>query len=341
MQLSKVIHPEVLLGLRGYAPMTEYYNKIIGSIGERTPKGWHINNSKIAKMFEDDPQFFSHYQLCKRFKEESDHKIYYIPKEFAKALASIDKVIPVTVLKKGFTAFFQIGDGGLKDDAGGIEGGYVAIDSSSEFGFKDTANPDALCFALSYINEPPTPIKEGGYWPVTKFMCEIESDETLSDLIAKVQIHKDSFGRFADGQKLVLSSSNITPEVEAIRAAAFRCFVNAAVYVHSSDPDVAKLVPTKSMTKPQRAASRTHNGMENMCMMPMTVLNKNYALGRQYSVDTSLVQTHMRWQRCGEAFSQVKLIWVKEHERNYNKEIQYGSSTDASRAIGISSNNGG
>lgn len=314
MKFSNVIHPEILLGLRGAKIMTDYYNRVIGCIGRPiSGKGWEVNDERVATMFTQDPNFFSHYILCKIFKDEGSHKIYYVPKDFAKALSTIDKGIPSEILKKGFVAYFQLGAGALSDDAGPIEGGYVCVDTADRFGFK-TVDPNKLCFALSYMNVPPRSLHEGGYWPVTKFMCEIDESK-LNALIAKVKSHADTTGAIKDG-KLIFKPKNLNEDEEELRNAAFRCFINAAIYVHSSDPEVARLLPSKELSKAQKAKQQSY-GFENQCYMPMTVLNKSYALGRTYSVGETNVETHMRFQRCGKDLSEVKLVWVAPHVRHF------------------------
>jgi hypothetical protein len=52
--------------------------------------------------------------------------------------------------------------------------------------------------------------------------------------------------------------------------------------------------------------------------LPYVVVGKDYH-GRKFSVDGTAVSGHFRWQPCGTQRSQVKLVFVKPHERVYKK----------------------
>jgi len=95
--------------------------------------------------------------------------------------------------------------------------------------------------------------------------------------------------------------------------------LKCVLYINSGDPDLRHLKPTP---KPPADAKRKHHrrwARENECPVPVTLLGFGYKKPREFSKDTAFVNTHMRWQPYGPNRSKIKLIWVKEHERQLKK----------------------
>lgn len=98
--------------------------------------------------------------------------------------------------------------------------------------------------------------------------------------------------------------------------------VNTAVYVNSQDPEIDQLKPLRNYTRKQQV-NLGNIKASNLCTLLINLVNWEYYTGRQYTCGEVGVASHMRWQPCGKERSEVKLIWVKEHTRNYNKsELQ-------------------
>jgi hypothetical protein len=101
--------------------------------------------------------------------------------------------------------------------------------------------------------------------------------------------------------------------------------VNTAIYVYSQDPEIDNLKPLKLYT-PKELGRMTSDVKENLCTLPVHLVNWNYHTGKQYTTDKAFVHSHMRWQPCGPGRQELKLVWVKEHVRHYNKEERNGES---------------
>lgn len=101
--------------------------------------------------------------------------------------------------------------------------------------------------------------------------------------------------------------------------------VNTTIYVYSQDPEIDKLRPLKLYTNKELGAMGK-DVKDNLCTLPVTLVNWNYHTGRHYNVDEAFVGAHMRWQPCGPGRQELKLVFVKEHVRKYNnKEIDHGT----------------
>jgi len=93
--------------------------------------------------------------------------------------------------------------------------------------------------------------------------------------------------------------------------------MNCIIYINSQEPDLQKTVPDFNLTvKRKRELAEKGMGL-NEFALPIINVSWNYKKPTIYNMDSSFVETHPRWQPCGPNRSQVKLIWVKEHERHY------------------------
>lgn len=287
-QLSKVIHPEILLDLRGELEYRTALKATMGMARYEEDMGCWAVHSRLSDLFQRDRNMSAMIFTMKRFLEAKEKKVYYVPKDFAIALSRIDKAIPASILKQGFVAYFELGSGAFSD----VQGGYVYIDTALRMGMADRGGKRSTTNELCIIA---LTVDENG--DMARYSGDLRDDFSLKEK---------------------LDSSINTPGVwdaGPINSAALQCLINAAIYVHSSDPDIANLIPRREMNSPQREESRNRYNIENMCMLPMVVLNRSFALGRQYSSDTSVVSSHFRWQRHGPGNSLVKLITIEEFVR--------------------------
>jgi len=95
--------------------------------------------------------------------------------------------------------------------------------------------------------------------------------------------------------------------------------INTVLYINSKDPDIENLKPVNHYNR-KALASIPQARRANLCTMPVKLLGWSF-YGNNYNVDSTTVQQHLRWQPCGLNRSEVKLIWVKEHTRNYSKGV--------------------
>ena len=92
--------------------------------------------------------------------------------------------------------------------------------------------------------------------------------------------------------------------------------INSVAYINSNDPSIDSLRPLKLYNKKQISTlSKDHR--ENLCTLPVKYINFNFH-GKIYSIDSTVVSGHFRWQPCGTNKNETKLIWIEEHNRKYN-----------------------
>ena len=209
----------------------------------------------------------------------------------------------------------QFASGALKDDTGPISGAIVVIDTIDGLGYRNKTGSDDndLALSLSYygIDEDHP---EMGPTVVTKLSCPLSRSKVagITNAIDELNLegHRDP------------------EERRASRLPVYRAIINALIYLRSADPEIMKLRPLAELTNKKRVEEKHRVPVHNELTVPISVLNWGYHEGNSYSVDSSFVQTHMRWQRCGPGLSQVKLVWVREHERRYKKGEENGLSRD-------------
>lgn len=315
MKLRDIVHPEVVLGIRGRANDIEIY---------KSAKEWvKVVNGMVAvrddamKLFGRDENLLEHFILCEKFSSHPTARlenVFYVPKEFLKALSRIDREIPVDIIKDDFIGYLQFADSVISDDTGPVEGAYVFVGRGKEIGIRDKNGvEDKKVLAISYLNKHTGQHK--GFWVVNRLSCELTPSK-VDDLVSSVKAEDRSL---AKGITIPVSE-----EAQEARKKVFRAVINALVYIHSADPSILGLLPADRLTSSQRQQSRFNNGLENQTGISLRILNLRYGteIERHYNVDSTVVQTHMRWQRVGPQLSQVKLIWVKEHERHYDNKIE-------------------
>jgi len=94
-----------------------------------------------------------------------------------------------------------------------------------------------------------------------------------------------------------------------------RLCLKSLIYLYSAEPNLSReagATSDKSSAHKLKKFYRHNN--------PFDVVSVGYGFhGINYSVDSTLVQGFFRWQRFGPGLALVKLIWIDEHERHYNK----------------------
>ena len=318
MKLKNYMHPEMVLGLRGSKKLNLYYASALNVLSlERVNVDGQVktllnaNLSRLPRDFTDeivayfeqafnDSISLNHLSLIKLFFAEKGD-IYHFPKDFAKTLSSINKKIPINNMPDDFVAYFNLPEGSLFYDGASVRGCYV------------------------YVGEPKweVQIKDGSsYKGRCLFVSGVMNDFTVSKFVSPLEgLTPDDLYKGLLEQGLVKDAASKDPSVvdHSSRASLISFVVNACLYINSMDNNIALLKPENKLKHRERDAQRKVCPVENETSMPVKVVSWDYHTGRQFNVDGTTVQTHMRWQRCGPEHSQIKLVWVKEHERTYNK----------------------
>jgi len=355
MKLTKILHPELIYGLRGNADEIKIlhrlmdgvtfskegytylnlrpedgatYDPVPGSVADIRYTGkpipgkkdipggqWVQNNFSFSgPIMQLDDHSRNFMAMCKKFKVESG-KSYYINKDFLLALSEIDREIPLEYLPKRFLGYFGFPDKAIQDDTGYVTGAYVYVGDARETILKDDLYGKQVLWVV-YLNEDES--GQFSHTHITEFRLELDSkkiSEITSDLPSS-----DFFVR--------PGIVSVQPTQAAIRKrdVVIRALLNAILYLNSEDTEIKRAV---GLSNPNLSHSKTRElrktqeseGLLNYCALPVTFLNYHYA--RKYSVDSTTVSGHFRWQRCGAGYSKVKLIWIDEHVRNYSaaKEV--------------------
>jgi hypothetical protein len=90
-------------------------------------------------------------------------------------------------------------------------------------------------------------------------------------------------------------------------------------YLLSGEPDLRFWDNKVPDNLPKRDKDRWKTANQDKPDFPAYLVGVNWMKDRIRHVDSSSVSAHFRWQPCGTARSLVKLIWIDEHERVYNK----------------------
>lgn len=89
--------------------------------------------------------------------------------------------------------------------------------------------------------------------------------------------------------------------------------IKCLLYLHSGDPDLRHLRPEPKPRNAKALKKWRRTNVEH----PVILVGFDYKKPKAYSAGEVFVDTHLRWQPYGPGYSQVKLIWVKEHTRHY------------------------
>ena len=294
MKLSKVIHPEIMLNRRGTSILRLPYREFLPSI-KHCPEGYLVTNHDLASK---DRNIISHFCLCYRFKHNSG-KIYHVGKEFLEAISKVDREIPIQYLPDNMMVYFSFAEKTIYDGEEEIQGAYVYIGDAkntilnvSEWGQK--------VIWVSYVSVN----MSYGRW-----ISEVTAAK-VSEIL----------------QNQSTMDFNYNPNLEHInkgsREEVYRTIINLALYTNSSGADFLSLKPMHNESNNKKNIEEKNTGYVNECTLPLTLLGWNYHNERKYTVDATWVETHPRWQPCGPNHSEVKLIWVKGHERHYNGPVK-------------------
>lgn len=248
--------------------------------------------------------------ICERFKRYDDKKIYRVNPHFLKALSRMDVEIRRELLPQTeFSTYFSFPPGVLIDhDGDNIIGGYVHMEPPTTKCSQDLREHDIAfrCCAItmgkdSRLSFGPSLTAILGLNFGQKFKAAMKSLEAYAKKDREFQPVHDRLEYSVDGF-------------------IFRTLLNATMYIHSMNPDVSHLRPVRELTsREQKEISRKGIDLNNS-PYPVILLSWNYESGVEYSKDSTIVSTHLRWQPYGPGWGQTKLIMVREHERHFKKQ---------------------
>jgi hypothetical protein len=100
---------------------------------------------------------------------------------------------------------------------------------------------------------------------------------------------------------------------EIIPTSMIEYIAKCLVYIESGDPDIQSEKGNPPLTKKPKKIKRH---LEDFC--PFDIVRVGYSFhGRTKHTDSWSVSGHFRWQPCGSKLTQVKLIWIDEHDRGW------------------------
>lgn len=305
MKFSKILHPETALGLRGDEMLRIAYPSFLKQVSFKADAANPYDRGyRVDEILNTDHIFAGHICLVWRFFEEKA-PIYHSGKEFTQALMKVDREIPVDLLPKRFCAYFSFPEGVVFDDEEEVQGAYVFIGPSYETTVRQDGTYGGLdepTLWVSYITKaghPTNCLAPLAKEKVGKILSELPCDDFILENGKMVHKHRGTI---------------------AIRDSVYRIIVNLVLYVNSIDCDLVGAPPVRKL-KPAEKKERTRRGeIMNQCSLPVTFVSWNYKTEKSFHIDSTTVDTHMRWQRCGKENSQCKLIWVRAHERHFKSD---------------------
>lgn len=303
MRFDRVLHPEIVAGLRGPADLRKYfkdYHRQIKFVGTKPPFDVQSDSLELEKMHPSDLKIL----IFSKYFKMTGAPIYALSKDFTHALSKLSRNIPVDILPKRFFCYLSFPDGSLLHSGMSVSGAYVWL-----------SRKDEMPFGTIEIKD----LTPDSYYLVVALIAESQEDfSTLSTRIDARNIDEiyENIPLLGNNEGKEIQTDNSDKLDLENRRKMFRVIINSILYISSQDPEIEKLRPIREYTHSQRSKLRKNNSKLNLCELPVRLLNWSYH-GRIYTTDSSFVDTHLRWQRCGEKLSKVKLIWVKEHERHY------------------------
>lgn len=249
------------------------------------------------KKMESDPSLLRFISMAKIHLTQK-HSTYHICKDFFEVLFDLrDRGITSGYLPDEFVGYFSLPPDGIKDSVGDyVDGLYVVVRRFNKGGLRSIfsgSQPEHFV-SISYICEPRKTQNISVGW----ISVQLKDKELIGEAIDK------ALGEIPDREfqsKLVQLAINLT------------------LYIHSSDPELLKLTPTHDATVAVKKKYEV-GGMSNGCTIPVIAINWGYKLKDIIGEEvTTHVRGHFGWRLCGVGRSQVKLSWIREHERVYTK----------------------
>jgi hypothetical protein len=310
MKFKKILHPEIVLGRRGPLETIKYYKIAMESVLFKYGVGYYSN----AMVNNLDANQSSHILMSWKFKQELP-PVYHVGKDFSQALMKVDKSIPLDRLPERFFGYFSFVEDTIHDGENFVQGAYVFIGDSRETDIKANQYGGRSVWMITLGNQ------SGMSVPVSRLLVSLacpccdgkeHTSRKMSEMIEGLPTNDFS----PEGNRL----GEVTPSIADSRSAVSRLLINLVLYIHSMEPDVQRLPVERHLSLKRQKQRENQNGNVNLCTLPVTLISWNYNRPVQYTKDSTWVETHMRWQRCGIGNTQIRLIWVEAHKRQFKKE---------------------
>jgi hypothetical protein len=297
MNFKNILHPELILNRRGPESVREFYAHTVREIQFLESGG--VTVPEFVKELNSSEQRAM--TLMRRWQIDNG-KVFHVNRDFLIALSGIERNVNLDYLPERFVGYISFAPEVMFDDEDEVEGAYVYVGPSKYTSLKDQ-NVERV-FWCAYVTK--------GWKSLGTVCADIKQGMTIEGLISSVERDNTKANQFY-----------LTPEPDDIskRSKVFNTVLNAVMYIHSQEPNVQRVPSTRDLSNRQAQDLKAKVGIKNECTIPITFLNWTYAKQRTQVVDGTWVETFMRWQPCGPGRGQVKLIWVKEHERTYKKDL--------------------
>jgi hypothetical protein len=292
MRIDRILHPEIVLGKRGDKRLIQFYKTCFPQI-ELTPEGYACG----LEVRQFDENLRDHAILTHKFRQ-SGSKVFYCGKDFIQVLSKIDKEIPLQFMPQKFLGYLAFPEETVFDGEEEIQGAYVYVGEGKGTTLKKE-DWDKKIIWISYVGK--------NLNSITRLCAELTEDK-MSEISTRYEMADYNVSEVIKGS------------VPGSRELVYRLVANLVLYINSADPDLIGLKTMHLESKTQRNKAEARGEIINECTLPITLLSWNYKREINYSKESTWVETHPRWQRCGSGFTQIKLIWVKAHERHLLKE---------------------
>jgi len=162
--------------------------------------------------------------------------------------------------------------------------------------------------------------KEKGYlkrvmlvFPIYQYGEDYISTYDYINLVFKDENQKVSEA-VLDSAKLLESKKLSDDGMEVIKY-----ITNIVLYLNSGDPDLREIKKPK-LPKITKNPGKFGKKNRHKPLLDIIEVGFNYMKGINYNVSSTMVRGHFRWQPCGANREQIKLIWIVEHERSFDKK---------------------
>ena len=295
-RFDEVLHPEMVLDLRG--SMRALYRILHQRVEYKKELGWHSDVNYALDSLDVNTK--EHFCITKKFLMEKP-PTYRMGAQFLNVLKDVSLALKTELLPDRFFGYISFPKQSVSDGEESVQGCYVYIGPGYETPvIRDGEKEKLKLIWASYISEEP-----GG--SIGRILAPAGlGDKSIIQVIEETEnIDYDSSG------------NQIPGAARDSRVSLWKTILNCVLYINSSEPDLSHLKPARNMTPSERKKAVP---LRNQCLIPVTFVSWNYLRPERRS-GSAWVNSFPRWQRCGPNFSQVKLIWVKAHERHYDDKM--------------------
>jgi hypothetical protein len=318
MNISNILHPELVYDTRGSEFLRKCYKwafeatTLLGGsrcsfdLNKLSGRAQSFLLPYLTSDFADE--YVRNFRALKKFRVNHG-KIYYIPRDFFKALSLIDKEVRLEYYPTNFFCYFAFPKNFIKDPDGEFFNGvYVSCETPIRGTLGERTKNLELWFVT--MREGDVPEK------FMKFTVKLKDNLNLSEII----VPKTRVGlRVAGGSSGVADFGS--------QANLFIAIANAILFVQNESDEIVHLREASNPARRNGKPIQTTMGPAiNNCSLPVELLSFNFHKRSNFNIDSTEVRGHFRWQPHGPGLSKVKLIWIDPHTRHFNVDDAIRSS---------------